>query len=191
MGPYYLTTLVSALGPVAAVAAAASTAFASRTIGSGPLAGSEFPVEVPTHYGALLEFDEGASAQSTFSFQSALPRQGFVEITGTEGVAVLPDPNRFDGETLLWRRGAKEPERVAATGATTGRGTGVLELARAIAEGRPERASGALAAHVLDVMLAIDEAGTSGSYVELTSGLEPAAPLPEDWDPTAAVLSQG
>jgi hypothetical protein len=48
-----------------------------------------------------------------------------------------------------------------------------------------------VAAHVLDVMLAIDTAGTSGSYVELSSALEPAAPLPEDWDPTAAVLTRG
>jgi hypothetical protein len=66
----------------------------------------------------------------------------------------------------------------------------VLELARAIAEGRPERASGALAAHVLDVMLAIDEAGASGSFVELPSAVEPVPPLPDDWDPTAAVLTR-
>jgi predicted dehydrogenase len=191
MGPYYLTTLATIFGGVRRVAAAASKSHETRVIGSGPRAGTRFPVEVPTHYGALLDFGGGRSAQSTFSFQSALPRQGFVEITGTEGAAVLPDPNRFDGETLLWRRGEKEPEHVAATGATTGRGTGVLELARAIAEGRPERASGALAAHVLDVMLAIDEAGASGSFVELASAVEPVAPLPEDWDPTAAVLTRG
>jgi hypothetical protein len=67
----------------------------------------------------------------------------------------------------------------------------VLELARAIAEGRPERASGALAAHVLDVMLAIDEAGTSGAFVDITGELAPVPPLPEDWDPTAAVLTRG
>jgi predicted dehydrogenase len=191
MGPYYLTTLAAVFGGVRRVAAASSRAHETRVIGSGPRAGTRFPVEMPTHYGALLDFGQGRSAQSTFSFQSALPRQGFVEITGTEGVAVLPDPNRFDGETLLWRRGAQEPERLAAEGVPTGRGAGVLELARAIAEGRPERASGALAAHVLDVMLAIDEAGASGSFVELSSPLEPAAPLPEDWDPTAPVLTRG
>ena len=189
MGPYYLTTLASVFGGVRRVAAATSKAHETRVIGSGPRAGMSFPVEVPTHYGALLDFGGGRSAQSTFSFQSALPRQGFVEITGTEGVAVLPDPNRFDGETLLWRRGQQEPEHVAATGSTSSRGTGVLELARAIAEGRPERASGALAAHVLDVMLAIDQAGTSGSFVDLEGELAPAAPLPEDWDPTARVLT--
>jgi predicted dehydrogenase len=189
MGPYYLTTLAAVFGGVRRVAAASGKAHETRVIGSGPRAGTRFPVEVPTHYGALLDFGGGRSAQSTFSFQSAMPRQGFVEITGTEGVAVLPDPNRFEGETTLWRRGAQEPERVAATGATTTRGTGVLELARAIAEGRPERASGALAAHVLDVMIAIEQAGATGSFVELSSTVEPAAPLPEDWDPTTAVLT--
>lgn len=190
MGPYYLTTLAAVFGGVRRVAASSSKAHETRIIGSGPRAGTAFPVEVPTHYGALLDLGEGRSAQTTFSFQSALPRHGFVEITGTDGVAVLPDPNKFDGETVLWRRGAQEPEHVPAVGATTGRGTGVLELARAIAEGRPERASGALAAHVLDVMIAIDEAGASGAYVDLASTVEPVAPLPEDWDPAAPVLTR-
>jgi predicted dehydrogenase len=187
MGPYYLTTLVSAFGSIASVAAAGSRAFATRTVGSGPLAGTEFPVEVPTHVGALLRFaDGGASAQSTFSFQSALARQGFVEITGTEGVLVLPDPNRFEGDTTLWRHGAREPETLPAVGATAGRGIGVLDLARAIRSGGAERASGALAAHVLDVMLSIAEAADSDRFVDVASRASRPEPLPADWDPATA-----
>ncbi|HEV7623010.1 MAG TPA: Gfo/Idh/MocA family oxidoreductase [Amnibacterium sp.] len=187
MGPYYLTTLVAAFGSVASVAAAASTAFPSRTVGSGPLAGTAVPVEVPTHVGALLRFAEGgASAQSTFSFQSALARQGFVEISGTDGVLVLPDPNRFDGDTTLWRRGASEPEVLAAVGATAGRGLGVLDLARAIRTGGSERASGALAAHVLDVMLSIADAADTDRFVDVASRAPQPEPLPADWDPAVA-----
>ncbi|HEY0375173.1 MAG TPA: Gfo/Idh/MocA family oxidoreductase [Amnibacterium sp.] len=187
MGPYYLTTLISAFGSIGSVAAAASTAFPTRTVGSGPLAGSDFPVEVPTHVGALLRFAEGgASAQSTFSFQSALARQGFVEITGSDGVLVLPDPNRFDGDTELWRRGSDEPETLAAVGATAGRGIGVLDLARAIRTGGAERASGALAAHVLDVMLSIADAADTDRFIEVASRAPQPEPLPADWDPATA-----
>ncbi|MBK0297508.1 gfo/Idh/MocA family oxidoreductase, partial [Bacillus sp. S34] len=48
IGPYYITTLVQAFGPVKKVTATASKSRATRTIGSGPKAGTEFPVEVPT-----------------------------------------------------------------------------------------------------------------------------------------------
>ncbi|MDQ1530517.1 MAG: hypothetical protein QOE37_622 [Microbacteriaceae bacterium] len=189
IGPYYLTTLVAAFGSVYSVAAAASMAFPTRTVGSGPLAGTDFPVEVPTHYGTLLRFAEGGSAQSTFSFQSALPRQGFVEITGTEGVLVLPDPNRFDGDTLLWRRGQQEPETLPAVGSTAGRGIGAVDLARSIRSGEPERANGVLAAHVLDVMLAIGEAADTDRFVPVASRVDHPQPLPDGWDPTAATLA--
>ncbi|WP_432542391.1 Gfo/Idh/MocA family protein [Kineococcus sp. SYSU DK002] len=188
MGPYYVTTLVHAFGSARRVQAVSSTSVERRTIASGPRAGETFPVEVPTHHAALLEFDGGQSAQSTFSFQHALPRNGFVEINGTEGTIVLPDPNTFEGDSALWRYGQDEPTTVPAVGSTYGRGSGVLDLARAIRTGGTERASGAVAAHVLDVLLAIRDAAASGSAVEVTSTVGPVAPLPEDWDPAAATL---
>lgn len=186
MGPYYLTTLVQNLGPVSRVAATVSTARQVRVIGSGPRAGEEFPVEVPTHVSALLQFASGASAQSVFSFQSHLSRSGFVEIAGTEGTLVFPDPNMFDGELLLWGEG-DEPERIE-TVKVAERGTGVVDLARAIRAGVPERASGELAFHVLDIMVSIIEAAESGAFVDLTSTVAVQPPLPADWDPRAATL---
>ena len=56
IGPYYLTALVQAFGSIARVAASGSTAHPRRTIGSGPKAGEEFDVTVPSHVGALLQF---------------------------------------------------------------------------------------------------------------------------------------
>ena len=188
MGPYYLSTLVHAFGPIERVSAVSSTSHAERTIASGPRAGTRFPVGVPTHHAAIIGFASGQSAQSTFSFQDAQPRMGFVEISGTEGTIVLPDPNRFDGDSTLWRFGSEEPTTLVATGRALGRGTGVLDLARSIRHGVPERASGALAAHVLDAMLAITLAAQTRAPVELHSVLERPRPLPEDWDPAAATL---
>lgn len=184
MGPYYVTTLVHAFGAASRVQAVSSKSLERRTIASGPRAGETFPVEVPTHYAALIEFAGGQSAQSTFSFQHALPRMGFVEINGTEGTIALPDPNTFDGDSTLWRYGAEEPTTITAEGAVWGRGTGVVELARAIRAGVPERASGAVALHVLDILLAIRDAAAAGAAVTVDSAVDAVPPLPADWDPS-------
>lgn len=188
MGPYYLTTLVHALGAVTAVTATSSKAQDTRVIGSGPKAGKEFAVEVPTHYSALLEFEGGKSAQSTFSFQSALARAGFVEINGTKGTIVLPDPNMFDGEVTLWRLGSEEGEVLPTEGSTYGRGSGVLDLARAIRSGAKPYAAGEIASHVVDVMVAIADSAQAKQKVDVASSVSRPAPLEVDWNPAQATL---
>ncbi|WP_423918763.1 Gfo/Idh/MocA family protein [Frigoribacterium sp. 2-23] len=188
VGPYYLTTLVQVFGPVAKVTATSSKARETRVIGSGPKAGTEFPVEVPTHISALIQFESGASAQSVFSFDSKLPRAGFVEIAGTDGTAVFPDPNEFEGDTKVFT-GGDEPTIVPAEGSTFTRGTGVAELAQAIREGRRERVPGELAFHVLDVMVSLAESAEKGESVVVESTLEPTPELPADWDPSVATLT--
>jgi predicted dehydrogenase len=198
LGPYYLSTLVTVFGSVVRVSAIGSIARPERVVESGPRAGTTFEVTVPTHSALLLEFEGGASAQATFSFQSAIPRPGFFEITGTTGAIVLPDPNMFEGDSELWTleswkgvtgHDVPTPERIPAEGATQSRGLGVLELARAIRAGVPERASGALAAHVLDVMLAAAEASETHAAVEVASRVAAPAPLPADWNPTERTLA--
>ncbi|WP_329045545.1 Gfo/Idh/MocA family oxidoreductase [Amycolatopsis sp. NBC_01488] len=188
MGPYYLTTLVHLLGPIQRVTGAGGRARDTRVIGSGPRAGTEFPVTVPTTVTALVDFEAGGSAQLVLSFDSALKRTGFVELTGTLGTAVLPDPNRFDGSTALHLPGHPEPEELTAQGHAASRGTGAVDLARAIRAGVPERASGELAYHVLDAMLAIDESLTRGQGVEVASTVEVPPALPAGWDPYAKTL---
>ncbi|MBF4576000.1 Gfo/Idh/MocA family protein [Frondihabitans sp. VKM Ac-2883] len=188
VGPYYLTTLVQVFGPVAKVTATASKARETRVIGSGPKAGTEFPVEVPTHVSALIQFESGASAQSIFSFDSKLPRAGFVEIAGSQGTAVFPDPNNFEGETVVYT-GDDEPTVVPSEGSTFTRGTGVAELAQAIREGRRERVPGELAFHVLDIMVSLAESAEKGESVVVESTLEPTDELPADWDPSVPTLT--
>ncbi len=187
MGPYYLTALVHLLGPVRRVTGAGGRARDTRVVGSGPRAGTAFPVTVATTVTALVEF-ESASAQLVLSFDSALERTGLVELTGTLGSAVLPDPNRFDRPTRLHLHGHDEPEELAPQGHAASRGVGALELARAIRAGVPERASGELAYHVLDAMLAIDESMTRGQSVDVTSTADVPPVLPAGWDPYAKTL---
>jgi predicted dehydrogenase len=187
MGPYYLTALVHLLGPVRRVTGAGGRARDTRVVGSGPRAGTEFPVSVPTTVTALVEF-ERASAQLVLSFDSALHRTGLLELTGALGTAALPDPNRFDEPTRLHLLDRDEPEELAPQGHAASRGTGALELARAIRAGVPERASGELAYHVLDAMLAIGESMTRGQSVEVASTVEVPPLLPAGWDPYAKTL---
>ena len=189
IGPYYITTLVQAFGPVKKVTATASKSRATRTIGSGPKAGTEFPVDVPTNHSALIEFENGGSAQSVFSFESDRGRTGFVEIAGETGTVVFPDPNNFDGDTELYRLGAEEPETIPAVGSTSSRGTGVVDLARSLRAGETNRVPGALAFHVLDVMVSIAEAAERGEAVLVESTVSPSPTLPEGWDPAERTLA--
>ncbi|MEU9978045.1 Gfo/Idh/MocA family oxidoreductase [Streptomyces sp. NPDC051014] len=192
MGPYYITALVCLFGSVSRVAAVGSTARTVRTVRSGQRAGAEFAVAVPTHVSALLQFDDGGVGQSVFSFDSPLTRTGFVEITGTEGTLVLPDPNTFAGEVRITRiqeRG-QDPvwETVAPVGVESGRGLGVLDMARAIRGGVPHIASGDLGYHVLDTMICVDESVTSGETVRVASTAGEIPLVPEDRDPFGATL---
>jgi hypothetical protein len=61
-------------------------------------------------------------------------------------------------------------------------------MARAIRAGRPHRADGALAFHVLDVMTALRRSVDEPALVAIESSVDRAEPLPADWDPAAATL---
>jgi hypothetical protein len=99
----------------------------------------------------------------------------------------MPDPNTFGGDLLICRRG-DEWRTLESTQAVSARGTGVLDMARALRENRPHRASGVLAAHVLDIMLATVEAAEQHQVVTVESSVDQAELLPDDWDPWAATL---
>lgn len=180
MGPYYLTALVTLLGPVRRVVGMSSTPRATRVIGSGPRAGTEFPVEVATHVTGVLEHANGALSTVLMSFDvwaAELPR---IEVYGTGGSLSVPDPNGFDGEVLLRRAEAKEWEPVPERGGYPGasRGFGVADLARALGDGGPHRADGRLGYHVLDVMESLLAAARSGDSVTVASSCERPAAVP-------------
>ena len=118
-----------------------------------------------------------------------LPGPGFVEITGTEATIAFPDPNMFDGDVRICTLGSDDWTVVPSVGSTASRGAGVLEMARAIREGRPHRAQGELAFHILDTMASISESIDNRAFVDVESSAAKVPALPEDWDPTAATLS--
>ena len=190
IGPYYLTTLVQCLGSFRRVAGVSSQARATRVVRTGPKTGDVFDVEVPTHVSLLAEYDGGMSSTSIISFDSPRTRTGFVEITGTEAVLSVPDPDFFDGKLRICRAGDDNWVDIPTSGPTNGRGIGVLDMARSLRGGAPHRASGQLAYHVLDTMVSIEQSAQTGRFADVASSAPEAPLLPEDWAPTAATLSR-
>ncbi len=184
MGPYYLTALVSLLGPVQRVTASTRISLPERTITNPDRYGERIAVEVPTHVASLLEFEHGPVATLVTSFDIWTDHYAHLEVYGTEGSLRLPDPNTFGGPVHLYRPDAKRWEEVPLShNADVGRGIGVADMAYALAYGRPHRASGELAYHVLEIMQAVADSSRTGRHIELTNRCARPAPLPLDLQP--------
>jgi predicted dehydrogenase len=189
MGPYYLSALAALFGPARQVAALGRRSRDSRVIATGPRAGTAFPVEVPTHVAALIDYAAGQAATLLLSFDSPLHRHGFVEITGTEATLALPDPNGFGGDVRIRTADASDWTATPATGAAHGRGLGVLDLAQAIRAGTPHRATGDMGLHVLETMEAIGTSAAEGRFEPVHSTFQLPPAVPEGWDPELSTVA--
>jgi predicted dehydrogenase len=181
MGPYYITDLVNLLGPVARVAGMASRLRDRRTITSEPLRGTAIAVEVATHVAGTLQFESGAVVSVGMSFDVAKHRHVPLELYGTEASLIVPDPNHFGGQIQRAVPGGDWVDIETTHPYADGnyRSIGVADLAHAIRTGRPHRASGALALHVLEVMEAFGRSSDTGEFVSIAS----RPPRPEPLQP--------
>lgn len=203
IGPYYVTALLSLLGPVRRCSAMAKKTFATRSIESEPLRGQIFPVEVDTHITGNMAFANGALGTLIASFDvwdSELPR---MEIYGTKGTICLRDidpvdgPNIFGGAVLLrtaeqyrWKglpRQQPMPDWIEVPVAhqfaetshrANSRGIGLVDMAYAITKQRAARASGEMALHSLELMHGLLESAASGHFYTLQSSCSRPEPLP-------------
>ena len=180
MGPYYLTALVHLMGPVRRVTGSAQITFPERLITSQPKHGTKIVVNVPTHVAGIMDFANGAVGTIVTSFDVWAAQVPRIEIYGTEGSLSVPDPNIFGGPVFVQRGGASDWSEVPLTHGyiKNSRGIGVADMAYALRSGRPQRASGDMAYHVLDIMHAFHDASREGRHVELSSTCTRPAPLP-------------
>ncbi len=179
MGPYYLTALVSLLGPARRVTASTGKAYEERIATSKAQFGVKLPVEISTHAAGVIDFENGAIATLTTSFDVWAHHLPWIEIYGTQGSLSVPDPNTFGGTVRLHRAGSNEWDAIPLShAADLQRGIGPADMAYALHYGRPHRASGEMAFHVLDIMSAFDEASQGGKHVALESRCTQPAPLP-------------
>ncbi|QYR20699.1 Gfo/Idh/MocA family oxidoreductase [Paenibacillus sp. sptzw28] len=180
MGPYYLTAFVTLLGPISRVTGSAVISYPERTITSEKKRGKTIKVETPTHIAGVIDFESGAVGTLITSFDAkagtSLPN---IEIQGSGGTLLVPDPNNFGGVVKLRRAGGDWEEVPLTHGYTdNNRGIGVADMARAINDGGPHRASGAMAYHVLEAMHGFHDASREGKHYRMQSTCERPDPMP-------------
>ena len=194
MGPYFLTSLVTLLGPIESLFAYANRGWDVRRIWE-----KDVEVEVSTNYCGVLKFRSGAIGNINLTYdewKSSLPG---LEIYGTEGVLFAPDPNAMMGpikllkaedfKNLVNSKGDNVGARLAAIYGpeTMGlfteietvaprvgnqRGAGVSDMARAIVEGRKPRVSAELCRHVTEGINAFDVSVRTGEAYHMTTTFE-------------------
>ncbi len=189
MGPYYIANLINLIGPVHRVAALASAATPTRTIGSQPRAGEVIPVKTPTNIHALLEFETGATITLSASWDIWAHQHANMELYGLEGSLFVPDPNYFGGTVRTagrsgdispvaeWDHPFSAPNQEQKSRMIANyRTAGLADMVAAIREGRDHRCSLERALHTVDIMMAILKSGETGEFVELTTSCtRPAA----------------
>ena len=189
MGPYYTSALINLIGPAKSVTAIASKGFDERFVtAEGPMKGKSVPVLVPTTINAIIEFVSGA--QITFGTSWDVWKHGHtnpIELYGSAGTMLVPDPNFFGG-TVSYSKDGGDYVEVDAADAPFGRANwtgeranyrmlGVADLLDAAEQGREPRCSGRVALHALDIMVSILEAAATRKVVDLSTTTERPAPL--------------
>lgn len=180
MGPYYLTGLVSLLGPVRRVTGSDKITFPERIITSQPNYGKVIKVNTPTHITGIMDFTGGVIGTITTSFDVWGAQLPYIEIYGSEGTLSAPDPNGFGGPIRLLRAREKAWIDVPLISgyADNSRGLGVADMAKAIVSGGKHRANGRMAYHVLDIMQSFHEASVLGKHIKIASNCERPEVLP-------------
>ena len=192
MGPYYVTELVNLLGSVQDVTALATQGQATRTVTSEALRGNLIQVEVPTTVNGVLHFTGGANIALTVSWDVWKTERVPLELYGTKGSLLDTDPDWFGGTPKLSERGgpwmdvdiSAQPfgtpnwTRNDGQAVANYRAVGVLDMAAALQQGRPHRASGTLALHVLEVLEALERSATEGQHVTVESKCQRPAAVP-------------
>ena len=174
MGPYYLTAFINLLGPVSRVTGTGKAFRKTRMIATGSRANQNVAVKTPTHLTGVAEFTNGALLTITMSFDVWKHEHKPMEIYGTKGSMLIPDPNCFDGE-VHWNQ-QKEDWEVAKNefpyADDNYRSLGLADMAQAIRTGRPHRANGQMGLHVLEIMTGFLKSAESGSTVDMITSCE-------------------
>jgi len=201
MGPYFFTTLVNLLGPAKSVTGRGMKFFENREYKAGPKKGKMFSVDIPTSYMLNIEFHNKAMIQGFISFDVLNHKRNHMELYGTYGSIVVPDPNMFGGPVSIsgefgseWKDISVEDKPLGKTNIVNHsgrsneapeqanyRGIGLAEMIDAIENNRIHRCNGELALHVLDV---IECAMISSIYkveVELRSSCVKPEPMHDDF----------
>ena len=202
MGPYYLTALVNLLGPAQHVQGRELTISEFREIGIGPKKGKKIKVESPTTYMATIQFHNSAIIQITLSFDVINHQRNHIELYGTKGSIIVPDPNMFGGSVFIsvnpgpegkWSKHQTENMKLgkiniknpsgrlneSPTNANY-RGIGLSEMLYCIENKKKHRCSGELSLHVLDIIDSTMQAAISKTHKEMRTTCKKPEFFPEE-----------
>ena len=171
MGPYYITALVNLLGEVSGVTGVTRSAFPTRTITSKEHFGEVVTVDVPTSVTGILQFSSGAVGTIFTTFDVYYKDSARLEVYGTKGTIIAPDPNTFGGPVKLLRPEDGEMKEIPLLYGykENSRALGLADMAAAVADKRDPRADGQQILHVLDVLTAFERSNETKAYLPLTS----------------------
>jgi predicted dehydrogenase len=177
VGVYPITILTAMFGPARRVQAFATTLERDRKLGDG----TPFRPGAPDFVVALLELEDGVLVRVTASFYVGPGRQRGLEVHGDTGSLWMPTWAEANSRVQLQRRkGEYEPvELVREPFPGIDWSRPLVDLAEAVAEGRPHRASAEHAAHVVEILNAVEQAAADGGAVEVRSSFE--RPEPMEW----------
>ena len=208
MGPYFFTTLVNLLGPAKNIRGRGAKFFDKKEYKVGPNKGKFFDVEIPTSYMFNLEFENKSIVQGFISFDVQNHMRNHIELYGSHGSIIVPDPNMFGGPVITsqelgssWIKHSVEDKLLGKTNIknhsgrsneaneqSNYRGIGLAEMIDSIENNRKHRCNGNLALHVLDI---IECAMISSIYkveVDLRSTCE--RPIPFDDEEVQKLLKK-
>lgn len=183
---YYLTALISLLGPAKKVGAFVRAPYKKRvgSLEGSPDFGKEFETPNESIVAAMLELESGVVGTVHQNHESMCHDRADFAIYGTKGILLLGDPNQFGQPVrLLQTEGFEEPTPVIleSVGAYSenSRGLGPAEMADAIWNNRNNRASKEQAYHVLDILECMEKSSESGMIVEVPSACKRPEAFPE------------
>lgn len=178
MGPYYITALVSLLGRVKETTGMTKASFETRTITAKEQAGKVITVEVPTYVDGVMMFESGAIGRMLATFDAYYPKADRIEIFGSEGTLIAPDPNFFGGPVKLIDKEGNETEVELVHGYDDNcRGLGLWDMCASIRAGVSPRAGYQQTRHVLEIMTSFERASNKKGFEILETPYERPAPM--------------
>lgn len=185
VGIYYITALLSLLGPVTEVCGITDTIERNKV----------YRLYARERFGKSYEVESENLAAGTFRFQNGVVGSLHLNanciqneapqliLYGTQGILYLPDPNQFGGEVRLQLKGQKECVVLPHTHGypENSRGLGVSEMAWAILRREQPRACKEMAIHGLELLLGMMESSRTKSFYTMTTAFTRPLPLPRGY----------
>ena len=182
IGVYYITLLVNLFGSVEKISAVSATVEKERVILSEPRKGDKINVETSTTLMSVLEFSNQTKIQLFASWDVWKHNHSEIELYGTQGSIILPDPNFFGGGLMTskkesdWIVNSTDKMLLGIPNEVHGdkklanyRGIGLSDMVSSINNNKEPRCSVDLALHVLEIMDGILISGKNASMYKTTT----------------------